>query len=208
MRTTADLHHARPARPGGRGSASTAPRARTDDGHRTTLRRRTAGDASGPATHGLTGAGVSAELRWTAPVLERQRSAEAPVSATRRGVPDGGAAPTGVLGASVVPTWVQRGGVVPTVRPDGPAAPTGVPAGGVAPTVRPESGVAPTAQARAVARVVQGRVVAGSDVGMATAEYAIATVAAVGFAGLLMVVLRSGEVQALLLGLIRGALSV
>ncbi|MBB2922378.1 DUF4244 domain-containing protein [Cellulomonas cellasea] len=61
---------------------------------------------------------------------------------------------------------------------------------------------------RTVARVVQGRVLAGADAGMATAEYAIATVAAVGFAGLLVVVLRSGEVQGLLLGLIRGALSV
>ena len=46
------------------------------------------------------------------------------------------------------------------------------------------------------------------DAGMATAEYAIATIAAVGFAGLLVVVLRSGEVQALLLGIIRGALTV
>jgi hypothetical protein len=46
------------------------------------------------------------------------------------------------------------------------------------------------------------------DAGMATAEYAIATIAAVGFAGLLVVVLRSGEVQELLLGIIRGALTV
>jgi hypothetical protein len=63
-------------------------------------------------------------------------------------------------------------------------------------------------RARTVARVVGGRVRGTSDAGMATAEYAIATVAAVGFAGLLVVVLRSGEVQGLLLGLIRGALSV
>lgn len=46
------------------------------------------------------------------------------------------------------------------------------------------------------------------DAGMATAEYAIATIAAVGFAGLLVVVLRSGEVHELLLGIIRRALSV
>lgn len=46
------------------------------------------------------------------------------------------------------------------------------------------------------------------DVGMATAEYAIATVAAAGFAGLLLVILRSNEVRGLLLGIIRGALSV
>lgn len=47
----------------------------------------------------------------------------------------------------------------------------------------------------------------GRDAGMATAEYAIATVAAVGFAGLLVVILRSDEVRELLLGIVRGALS-
>lgn len=47
-----------------------------------------------------------------------------------------------------------------------------------------------------------------ADAGMATAEYAVATLAAVGFAGLLLTVLRSGEVQELLLDLVRRALSV
>jgi|GEM_PF-1791211 len=47
----------------------------------------------------------------------------------------------------------------------------------------------------------------GGDLGMATAEYAVATLAAVGFAGLLFAVLRSGEVQELLLELVRRALS-
>jgi hypothetical protein len=47
----------------------------------------------------------------------------------------------------------------------------------------------------------------GGDDGMATAEYAVATLAAVGFAGLLFAVLRSGEVQELLLELVRRALS-
>ena len=46
------------------------------------------------------------------------------------------------------------------------------------------------------------------EAGMATAEYAIATLAAVGFAGLLLVILRSGEVRALLMGLVKRALSV
>jgi len=41
---------------------------------------------------------------------------------------------------------------------------------------------------------------------MATAEYAIATLAACGFAGLLLTVLRSGEVRALLAGIVRRAL--
>ncbi|MFL6240601.1 MAG: DUF4244 domain-containing protein [Actinomycetes bacterium] len=48
----------------------------------------------------------------------------------------------------------------------------------------------------------------GEDIGMATAEYAIATIAAVGFAGLLVVILRSNEVRGLLLGLVRQALSL
>jgi hypothetical protein len=42
---------------------------------------------------------------------------------------------------------------------------------------------------------------------MATAEYAIVTVAAVGFAGLLVLILRSDEVRQLLFGMVRGALS-
>lgn len=49
---------------------------------------------------------------------------------------------------------------------------------------------------------------AASDAGMATAEYAIATVAAAGFAGLLLLILRSDEVRGLLLGIVRGALQV
>lgn len=48
---------------------------------------------------------------------------------------------------------------------------------------------------------------AGRDRGMATAEYAIATLAAAGFAGLLILILRSDEVRELLLGIVRGALS-
>jgi Flp pilus assembly pilin Flp len=44
--------------------------------------------------------------------------------------------------------------------------------------------------------------------GAATAEYAIATVAAAGFAGLLALVLKSGPIQTMLTSLISGALSV
>lgn len=54
----------------------------------------------------------------------------------------------------------------------------------------------------------RGLVRSGDDLGMATAEYAIATVAAAGFAGLLIMILRSDEVRGLLLGIVRGALSV
>jgi hypothetical protein len=47
----------------------------------------------------------------------------------------------------------------------------------------------------------------GRDRGSATAEYAIATLAAVGFAGLLVVILRSDAVRAMLTSLIQHALS-
>lgn len=43
--------------------------------------------------------------------------------------------------------------------------------------------------------------------GAATAEYAIATMAAVGFAGLLVVIMRSDEVRTILFDLVKSALS-
>ncbi|MET0713914.1 MAG: DUF4244 domain-containing protein [Mycetocola sp.] len=46
------------------------------------------------------------------------------------------------------------------------------------------------------------------DSGAATAEYAIATMAAVGFAGLLVAIMRSDEVRGILTDLIRRALTV
>ncbi len=48
---------------------------------------------------------------------------------------------------------------------------------------------------------------AAGDAGMATAEYAIVTLAAAGFGGLLLLILRSDEVRGLLVGLVRSALS-
>jgi hypothetical protein len=47
-----------------------------------------------------------------------------------------------------------------------------------------------------------------SERGAVTAEYAIATVAAAAFAGLLAIVLKSGSVQGLLSNIISSALSV
>lgn len=47
-----------------------------------------------------------------------------------------------------------------------------------------------------------------SDSGAATAEYAIATMAAVGFAGLLVLILRSDEVRSILTDIVRQALSI
>ena len=61
---------------------------------------------------------------------------------------------------------------------------------------------APDPEDRTRHRLVRG------ERGMATAEYAIATLGAVAFAGLLVVILRSDEVRGFLLGIIRSALSV
>lgn len=46
-----------------------------------------------------------------------------------------------------------------------------------------------------------------NDEGSATAEYAIATMAAVGFAGLLVVIMKSDEVRGILTDLVHRALS-
>jgi hypothetical protein len=48
----------------------------------------------------------------------------------------------------------------------------------------------------------------GREDGAATAEYAVATMAAVGFAGLLVVILRGDEVRGILTDLVRRALTV
>jgi len=55
----------------------------------------------------------------------------------------------------------------------------------------------------------EGRLAAAmtGDEGMATAEYAIVTLAAAGFAGLLAVILRSPEVREAITSIIRSALS-
>jgi hypothetical protein len=58
---------------------------------------------------------------------------------------------------------------------------------------------------RSVQRVVR-RDLRGEE-GTATAEYAIATMAAVGFAGLLVVIMRSEEVRGILLDLVHRALT-
>lgn len=47
-----------------------------------------------------------------------------------------------------------------------------------------------------------------ADAGMATVEYAIATLAAAGFAGLLLLVLRSDSVRETLANLVQQALSL
>lgn len=57
-------------------------------------------------------------------------------------------------------------------------------------------------------RVARRLATGARDAGMATAEYAIATLAAVGFAGLLVVILKSNEVRGLLSGIVKQALSL
>jgi hypothetical protein len=47
-----------------------------------------------------------------------------------------------------------------------------------------------------------------SERGLATAEYAIATLAAAGFAGALLAILKGGDVKALLTSLVQSALSI
>ncbi|NCT92737.1 DUF4244 domain-containing protein [Cellulomonas sp. APG4] len=83
---------------------------------------------------------------------------------------------------------------------------------GSAPTVArvrpPGRGPGPAAaRPRGAGRRLRRALAVGRDAGMATAEYAIATVAAAGFAGLLIAILRSDEVRGLLLGIVRGALA-
>ena len=68
--------------------------------------------------------------------------------------------------------------------------------------IYPGAGTAPRVNMRPRKRLT------GSEVGMATAEYAIATLAAVGFAGILVFILRSDEVRGFLLNLIRTALAL
>lgn len=52
------------------------------------------------------------------------------------------------------------------------------------------------------------RALLADDSGAATAEYAVATMAAVAFAGLLVVIMRSDEVRGILTDLVRRALTV
>jgi Flp pilus assembly pilin Flp len=73
--------------------------------------------------------------------------------------------------------------------------------GGARPSVRS----LPTRAALAARRAVRSCLV--DDDGAATAEYAIATMAAVAFAGLLVVILQSDEVRGMLLDLVRRALT-
>lgn len=56
-------------------------------------------------------------------------------------------------------------------------------------------------------QVFESDIVHGSEAGATTAEYGIVMLAAVGFAGLLLAILKSDEVRELLMGIIRSALA-
>lgn len=142
--------------------------------------------------------------------LPRSRSAAAPAHEVAHGAGHesvhparrGPARPVLTLVPSVPADPAEAASPRDPESPEGAGLP-GVPAsaGGPAPVAGPSR---PDAPAGAIGR---GRK-ALREAGMATAEYAIATLAAVGFAGLLLVILRSGEVRALLMGLVKRALSV
>lgn len=74
------------------------------------------------------------------------------------------------------------------------------------PTTSPPSSTCRTSTAGRLASVAR-RLVRADD-GAATAEYAIVIMAAVGFAGLLVTIMRSDEVRGILSDLVRSALSV
>ncbi|MRG60453.1 DUF4244 domain-containing protein [Agromyces sp. CFH 90414] len=61
-------------------------------------------------------------------------------------------------------------------------------------------------RARSAARRALRRL--AGERGAATAEYAVATMAAVGFAGMLVIILRGDEVRTILTDLVRNALTV
>lgn len=65
-----------------------------------------------------------------------------------------------------------------------------------------------TRRARRLFAPQNGDAAGADDTGAATAEYAIATMAAVAFAGLLVVIMRSDEVRGILTDLVRRALTV
>ena len=62
--------------------------------------------------------------------------------------------------------------------------------------------------ARVRATLTRRRAGRPAEAGMATAEYAVVTLAAVAFAALLLGIMRSGELREALLGIIKSALSV
>ena len=106
----------------------------------------------------------------------------------------------------------RRGALRRPVRPTSsvtdPSPAPSTPADRPGATVDPHTAPPATVAGQGRLAVVRAAIRDGDDVGMATAEYAIATVAAAGFAGILIALLRSDEVRGLLMGIVRSALSM
>ena len=94
-----------------------------------------------------------------------------------------------------------------TCRRDAQACEEACGCGDAADAARPGGGRAPRPLVGGARRRWGKMLAQGDDAGMATAEYAIAMIAAVGFAGLLVAVLTSATVRELLTGLVTSALS-
>ncbi|MCW3767999.1 DUF4244 domain-containing protein [Arthrobacter sp. TES] len=113
-----------------------------------------------------------------------------------------GASPSPASQAPHIPQAQHIPESVPSLQVAPPAGTSRI---GTSPAGTSSAGTSPSGRSP-VSRMLR-RVMAG-EAGMATAEYAIATLAAVGLAGLLVVLLRSDEVRGFLLNLIRTALSL
>jgi Flp pilus assembly pilin Flp len=74
--------------------------------------------------------------------------------------------------------------------------------------IRGTGGVAPRPAPAGLRRANALRRLMHQEQGAATAEYAVATLAAVGFAGLLVVIMRSDEVRQMLTDVVRTALTL
>ncbi len=116
----------------------------------------------------------------------------------------------GMTGAAVAPegraVWPLAAAPVAPSRPPGRVMSCAGACGGEVVTAAPR--LAPSRSAR-VARAARRALLCGAagGGGAAAAEYAIATMAAVAFAGLLVVILQSDEVRGMLLDLVRRALT-
>nr|WP_041464265.1 DUF4244 domain-containing protein [Clavibacter sp.] len=117
---------------------------------------------------------------------------------------------SGMTGAAMAPegraVWPLAAARTAPTRSSGRATSCAGICGGEVVTASP--GLVPSRSARVVRAARRALLCrAPGDAGAATAEYAIATMAAVAFAGLLVVILQSDEVRGMLLDLVRRALT-
>lgn len=161
---------------------------------------------------------TTTSLTTTAPA-RTSRTTSAPRTVTPRTVTPKATGPTEVTPRATCPTSGVPTISVPFVaaRPettgtapcacDEQACAGACDCGDAACAARPGGGRAPRPLADTARRRWGTMLAQGDDAGMATAEYAIAMIAAVGFAGLLVAVLTSATVRELLTGLVTSALS-